>query len=206
VVEALDAAAMRDAIGRFAGQFEAQRARLDDLDRQSGDGDFGANLAGAMDRIAAALEAEPGDTPGAVLGTVASAFMQIGGTSGPLFGMLFTRLARAAGSEPSIGPVELAAGAEAGLAGIQRLGGASPGDKTMIDALDPAVRALGDGLEAAARAARTGAEGTADMLARRGRASYVGEAARGVVDPGALTVALLFEAIAAASKSSARSA
>ena len=161
-----------------------------------------------MDRIADGLAADPTDTPGGVFGVVANAFMHIGGTSGPLFGMLFTRLSRAAGSEPAIGLAELAAGAEAGLAGIQRLGGAAPGDKTMIDALDPAVAALqaslagdlADGLEAAAAAARAGADATAGLIARRGRASYVGEAARGVRDPGALTVALLFEALAGASK------
>jgi dihydroxyacetone kinase-like protein len=145
-----------------------------------------------------------------VFGVVAGAFMHVGGTSGPLFGMLFMRLSRAAGSEPAIGLAELADGAEGGLAGIQRLGNAAPGDKTMVDALEPAVRtlqasrseSLSDGLEAAAAAARAGADATADLIARRGRASYVGEAARGVRDPGAVTVALLFEALAGASKSS----
>ena len=104
---------------------------------------------------------------------------------------------------PAIGLAELAAGAEAGLAGIQRLGGAQPGDKTMVDAMAPAAEALAAaaasarrsprGLAAAAAAARAGARGDGAMLARRGRASYVGEASRGVMDPGALTVALFFE-------------
>ncbi len=208
MLDGLDGSAARDALARFAESFEAHRVELDDLDRQSGDGDFGSNLAGAMDRIADGLAADSTDTPGGVFGVVANAFMHIGGTSGPLFGMLFTRLSRAAGSEPAIGLAELAAGAEGGLAGIQRLGGAAPGDKTMIDALDPAVAALqaslagdlADGLAAAASAARAGADATAGLIARRGRASYVGEAARGVRDPGALTVALLFEALAGASK------
>jgi dihydroxyacetone kinase phosphoprotein-dependent L subunit len=198
----LDAVAARDALARFADAFEGQRAELNDLDRQAGDGDFGSNLEGAMTRIADGLAATPGETPGEVFGVVATAFMHIGGTSGPLFGMLFARLSRAAGDAPSIGLAELEAGAAAGLQSIQKLGGAAPGDNTLIDALDPAVRALPEGLDAAAAAARAGADATADMIARRGRASYVGEAARGVRDPGAVTVALLFEAIAAASNSS----
>ena len=106
------------------------------------------------------------------------------------------RAARARGGrEPTaIGLSELAAGVDAGLQGIQRLGGAKPGDKTMVDALAPASAALAEaaaadvglasGLAAAATAARAGADATAPMLARRGRASYVGEAARGVLRPG----------------------
>jgi dihydroxyacetone kinase-like protein len=203
VDDTLDTAAVRAWISRFTSAFAASRELLDDLDRQSGDGDFGTNLEGAMERVAAGLADAPAETPGAVLGVVATAFMHTGGTSGPLFGMWFTQLSRAAGALSGVGLAELAAGAEAGLAGIQRLGGAQPGDKTMVDAMAPAVVALldavaggatlGAGLADAASAARAGADATAPMLARRGRASYVGEAARGVVDPGALTVVLFFE-------------
>jgi dihydroxyacetone kinase-like protein len=203
VDDALDAAAVRAWIERFATLFAASREQLDDLDRQSGDGDFGTNLEAAMERVAQGLAREDLGTTGEMLGVVATAFMHTGGTSGPLFGMWFTQLSRAAGELSSIGLAELAAGAGAGLAGIQRLGGAEPGDKTMVDAMAPAVAALADaaageatlaaGLADAASAARAGADATAPMLARRGRASYVGEAARGVVDPGALTVALFFE-------------
>jgi dihydroxyacetone kinase-like protein len=203
VVDVLDAAATRAWIDRFATVFAANRDLLDDLDRQSGDGDFGTNLESAMERVAHGLASGESATPGAVLGVVATAFMHTGGTSGPLFGMWFMQLSRAAGELSGIGLAELAAGAEAGLGGIQRLGGAVPGDKTMVDAMAPAAaaladavaagRQLGEGLALAAWAARAGADATAPMLARRGRASYVGEAARGVCDPGALTVALLFE-------------
>jgi dihydroxyacetone kinase-like protein len=96
----------------------------------------------------------------------------------------------------------LAAGVAAGLATIQRLAGAQVGDSTMVDAIDPAARALaraaevgtpvGEALDAAAAAATAGAESTRDLLASRGRASYVGEVARGVLDPGAVAVALFF--------------
>ena len=201
--ERLDVLAVEVWLTRFGAVFAATRELLDDLDRQSGDGDFGTNLEAAMERVADGLAESPPETPGAALSTVATAFMHTGGTSGPLFGMWFAQLARAAGTEAGIGLAELAAGAEAGLAGIQRLGGAKPGDKTMVDAMAPAAEALASavasgaslaaGLAATAAAARSGAQATEPMLARRGRASYVGEAARGVMDPGALTVALLFE-------------
>jgi dihydroxyacetone kinase-like protein len=204
VTDVLGAAEAQGWIERFATVFTANRELLDDLDRQSGDGDFGSNLEAAMERVSDGLAAGPAATPGAVLSVVAASFMHTGGTSGPLFGMWFMQIAKAAGSLPGIGLAELAAGADSGLGGIQRLGGAQPGDKTMVDALAPAVAALhaavesnaslADGLAAAAAAARAGADATAPMLARRGRASYVGEAARGVTDPGALTVAFMFEA------------
>ncbi len=189
---------------RFAGVFAEHREQLDDLDRQSGDGDFGTNLETPVGRLAQDLASSFDHGPGAAFGVVARAFMHTGGTSGPLFGMWFAQLALAAGGAEEIGLSELAAGVEGGLQGIQRLGGAKPGDKTMVDALAPASAALADaaaadvelapGLTAAARAARQGADATTDLVARRGRASYVGEAARGVCDPGALTVALFFEA------------
>ncbi len=204
--EGLDGAAVRDWIVRFASVFAEHRAQLDDLDRQSGDGDFGSNLDVPIERVAHDLASGSDDGPGAVFGVVAREFMHTGGTSGPLFGMWFAQLARAAGGADAIGLSELAAGVDAGLQGIQRLGGAKPGDKTMVDALAPASAALAEaaaadvglasGLAAAATAARAGADATTDLVARRGRASYVGEAARGVCDPGALTVALFFEAAA----------
>jgi dihydroxyacetone kinase-like protein len=203
VTGTLDAAATRAWIERFAEVFAEHREQLDDLDRQSGDGDFGTNLESAMRRVADGLAAGTAETPGAVLQIVATAFMHTGGTSGPLFGMWFMQLARAAGGAEAIGLAELSAGVGAGLEGIQKLGKAEPGDKTMVDALAPAAAALGaaaeaaaplaTGLAKAAAAARAGADATAPMIARRGRASYVGEAARGVCDPGAFTVALLFE-------------
>ncbi len=201
--DGLDGAAVRHWIARFASSFAEHRAQLDDLDRQSGDGDFGSNLEAPIERVAHDLASGSDDGPGAAFGVVARAFMHTGGTSGPLFGMWFAQLARAAGAAEEIGLSELAAGVDAGLQGIQRLGGAEPGDKTMVDALAPASAALAEaaasgvgvasGLSAAATAAREGADATTDLVARRGRASYVGEAARGVCDPGALTVALFFE-------------
>src|SRR4051812_6007836 len=181
----LDAAAARAWVDAFADAVDARRDELTELDRRSGDGDFGANVSAALGRArAAAAEA---DSTGAVFAALSKAFLAAGGTSGPLFGMLFRELARAD---------DLAAGATAGLEAVQRLGGAQGGDKTMVDALAPPAEApaRGEGPAPAAPEARAGGEATADLVARRGRASYVGEAARGVHDPGAVTVALFFEA------------
>jgi dihydroxyacetone kinase-like protein len=127
--------------------------------------------------------------------------LNTGGTSGPLFGMWFREIARAGSTEPADLP-SLATGVQAGLAAIQRLGGASVGDNTMVDAIAPAAEALtaaatdgsslGSALKAAAAAASTGARSTRDLVASRGRASYVGDVARGVLDPGAVAVAVFF--------------
>jgi phosphoenolpyruvate---glycerone phosphotransferase subunit DhaL len=200
----MNASDTRDWMRRFFAAFDREQQTLNDLDRQVGDGDFGANLRSALDRAHAALENTETGTPGDVLDVLATAFLHTGGTSGPLFGMWFRQLAKATRAE-TIGVAALARGFADGTAIVQRLGGAKPGDKTMVDALVPASESLAvasgslDGaLAAAAAAARSGAEATASMLAKRGRASYVGEVARGVLDPGALAVALLIESARAA--------
>lgn len=196
----MNASDTRDWMRRFFAAFDREQQALTDLDRQSGDGDFGANLRSALGRARTMLADAETATPGDVLDVVSTAFLHTGGTSGPLFGMWFRQLAKATRAE-TIGVTELARGFADGTATVQRLGGAKPGDKTMVDALVPATEALAaatgsldDALAAAAASARSGAEGTVDLLARRGRASYVGEVARGVLDPGAVTVALLVEA------------
>lgn len=200
----LDAAATRAWVDAFVAELTAQREALGDLDRRSGDGDYGNNLKTALDKIESALATADPALPGAPFTAVSAAFLGTGGTSGPLYGMWFRSLGQLAEERGGLDLAALAEGTAAGLASIQRLGQAEVGDKTMVDAMAPAVAALGAaaeageeldaGLAAAARAAREGAEGTAGMVARRGRASYVGEVARGVIDPGAATVALFFEA------------
>jgi phosphoenolpyruvate---glycerone phosphotransferase subunit DhaL len=195
-----DADAARAWVDEFLDAFRAARDELDDLDRQSGDGDFGSNLLAAVQQADEALQGSAPGTPGDAFATLGTAFMGAGGTSGPLFGVWFRALARSTGDALD-GP-SLAAGAAAGVAAVQRLGSAEPGDKTMVDAMVPAAAALGDSahrdlreaVAAAAAAAADAAGGTAGLLARRGRASYVGEVARGVRDPGAVAVAIFFEA------------
>jgi len=188
-------------IASFVEAFRAQRGELDELDRRSGDGDFGSNLLPAIEGSA---DAAAGLGPGRCFTTLGRAFMAAGGTSGPIFGVWLRELGRAGGDAEQLDLAAIASGCSAGLEAVRALGGASVGDKTMIDALDPAASALaqaaehgedlGTALDAAAAAARAGAQSTAGLLARRGRASYVGEASRGVEDPGAVAVALFFEA------------
>jgi dihydroxyacetone kinase-like protein len=130
--------------------------------------------------------------------------MRAGGSSGPLLAMWFRAFATATAGSDEMDRRALAAAVADGLATVRRLGGASVGDKTMVDAMDPAAAALVRSLEfeqaveadlaGAAAAARAGAEASAELVARRGRASYVGELARGVRDPGAVAIALFFEA------------
>lgn len=197
----LDRAAARAWMDAFAADFEEQRQRLTELDRAAGDGDFGTNLRSALGKVARRLADDP-PTARAVFGAVSDAFLDTGGTSGPLFGMWFRALSRGLPETDPAGPAELAAGVRAGTGTVQRLGGAEVGDKTMVDALVPATAALAGAaggslaaaLAAAAEAARQGAAATEELVARRGRASYVGEVARGVLDPGALTVWLFFAA------------
>ena len=204
MAELLDGDAVRAWVGGFAVAFRAVRAELDELDRQSGDGDFGSNLLSAIDRIEGELEGAPGAAAGEVFAAVSKAFMHAGGTSGPLFGVWFREFARASADAGGLDRPGLARAVSDGLAAVVLLGHAQPGDKTMVDAIAPAADVLGgaaterrelrDDLAEAAAAARAGADATADLIARRGRASYVGEVSRGVCDPGAVAVAMFFEA------------
>ncbi|RJQ87650.1 dihydroxyacetone kinase subunit DhaL [Amycolatopsis panacis] len=186
----------------FADRALAAEARLTSYDQAAGDGDFGGNIAGAVKLVQTELAGLPtAASAGDVLSATAAVFLdRVGGTSGPLFGLLFQALAKSTGTELTADA--LVEGIAAGLAAIQRVGEAEVGDKTLVDALSPAadaVRALGPGaslpeaLKAAAAAAEKGARSTEGIRARRGRASYVGDHAVGVPDPGAVTIALLFD-------------
>ncbi|BCL25347.1 DAK2 domain-containing protein [Streptomyces aurantiacus] len=168
---------------------------LTTLDQHSGDGDFGDNLLDGLDRVRAALDTHPSEPAFHLAATV---FLdEVGGTSGPLIGLLLQEIARglAAHTDDREG---WRAGVSEGLAAIQRVGEAEPGDRTMVDALAPARDAFeaGASFGAVADAALTGARNTADLRARRGRASYVGDRALGAPDPGAMGVALLFWSLA----------
>ncbi|WP_250291789.1 dihydroxyacetone kinase subunit DhaL [Streptomyces atroolivaceus] len=190
---------MRD----FTQSVYATEAELTALDQRAGDGDFGANLAAGVRAAGLRCDRMEGPTgPAEILGAMADAFLdEIGGTSGPLFGLLFQALSRAAaGSGPDLTTASLAEGTARGLAAIRRVGDASPGDKTLVDALAPAAAALlaakdsspAEALAGAAEGAWEGVRDTAALTARMGRASYLGQRATGIPDPGAVGVALLF--------------
>ncbi len=177
----------------LAREYEPTLTALDEL---SGDGDFGTNLTGGLERAAAAGVAGGADR----WGRLAQVFLDdVGGTSGPLFGLLFDRIHVAAETADSLDDV-LRVGVRDGLKAIQRVGEAEIGDRTIVDALAPAdaVLSSGEGVAGAARAAAEGASSTAALIARRGRASYVGERAVGSPDPGAVGMALMFIAFSRA--------
>lgn len=199
----LDAEFARRWVSTFVAEFTTQVAVLTDLDRRAGDGDFGANLTSALGKAQGFLDRLEPDTFTGVFDAVSKGFLNTGGTSGPLFGMWFREIAKA-GRVEHVALATLATGVSQGLAVVQRLGHASVGDSTMVDAMVPAAEALaaaqeggddlGPALRDAAAAARSGAESTRELIASRGRASYVGDLARGVLDPGAVAVALFFGA------------
>ncbi|MFJ4438128.1 DAK2 domain-containing protein [Streptomyces sp. NPDC088923] len=185
---------------RFAASAQATEAELTALDQRVGDGDFGTNLSAGVGAALRRADAAPGtDT----LEHFAEAFLdEVGGTSGPLFGLLLQAMAGAVG-EGGWTVVALADGVGEGLAAIRRVGGAAPGDKTLVDALHPAAESLkesaadpdrtpGSALAAAAEAGWAGVHRTAGLRARMGRSSYLGDRATGVPDPGAVGVALFF--------------
>ncbi|MFD9126119.1 dihydroxyacetone kinase subunit DhaL [Kitasatospora sp. NPDC059571] len=201
-------------IRTLATAVAAHEAELTALHAAIGDGDHGSNLRRGFDAVLAALGDVPAASPGALLTTTGSTLIsRVGGASGPLYGSAFRAVGHALatpdeepGSRPPTGAQALAAALAEGLAAVQRLGGAQPGDKTMVDAFAPAVDAFraaaGSGTaaaaQAAATAARKGADATVPLVARKGRASYLGPRSAGHLDPGAVSTALLFEALAEA--------
>ena len=190
----------------MAAAMEENRRHLTKLDSEIGDGDHGNNMhrgfQAAVERLG---EADP-STPADVLKTVSMALIgKVGGAAGPLYGTAFLRASTALSGKEDVSAEEAAEALEAALGGIKQRGKAEAGDKTIVDALQPAVEAAkgaagsGDVSEvfrAAAEAAREGAEGTVPLTARRGRASYLGERAAGHQDPGATSTYLLLDAAA----------
>lgn len=182
-----------------AASVEEAADRLTELDSAIGDADHGSNLQRGFRAVSAALDKEPPTTPGAVLTLAGRQLIStVGGASGPLYGTLLRRTGKALGDTAEVTPAQLTEALGAGVAAVAQLGGAKAGDKTMIDALEPAVAALGTSFAAAATAADEGAEATVPLQARKGRASYLGERSIGHQDPGATSAALLIAALATA--------
>jgi phosphoenolpyruvate---glycerone phosphotransferase subunit DhaL len=196
-------------IRSFALLVAENKDELTDLDAAIGDGDHGANMDRGMRAVVAALDGTTPTSASAMFNKVGMTLVStVGGASGPLFGTFFLRVGASFGDTAEVTLAQLAAGLRAGLDGIVARGKAEAGDKTMYDALAPAVNALeaavseglekADALEAALAAAEGGRDATTPMLARKGRASYLGERSIGHQDPGATTVALLIAAAARA--------
>lgn len=190
-------------MARFAGEMDEHRQELVRLDTAIGDGDHGTNMDRGMRRATEKLAAaEPADV-GAALKTVGMALVStVGGAAGPLYGTLFLQMGTALAGQEEVDLAGYAAAWRKGLEGVQARGKAVAGDKTMVDALIPAVAALeaggelGEALRAAGAAAADGMRATIPMIARKGRASYLGERSKDHQDPGATSTYYLFKSAA----------
>lgn len=191
----------------YAREIDTHAAELTELDSVIGDADHGSNMSRGMGFVKEALESAEFDSLDLLCKKVGMTLVsRVGGASGALYGTFFLRMAGALGSETDVSPQSLGDALKAGVAGIQERGKAQPGDKTMVDALQPAVTAYAaavtDGgdlkaaLAAAAAAADEGRDATTPMQARKGRASYLGERSIGHQDPGATSAALLIRTAA----------
>ena len=202
----LDGGFFRAWISEIADVVDAQRDHLTQLDAAIGDADHGTNLSRGFGAVREALAGTPAATPGAVLKLTGTTLIStVGGASGPLYGTAFRRAAKALGDKPDADLPALAEALTAGLEGVKKLGAASEGDKTMVDALTPAVAALtkaaadgvppAEALAAAADAAAAGSQATIGLQALKGRASYLGPRSVGHEDPGAASSALMLRAL-----------
>jgi len=193
-------------INRYADVIAEQRAYLTQLDTAIGDADHGTNMdrgmRAAVERVGA-IEGDD-DIGGAFKAVGMALVSKVGGAAGPLYGTLFLQMANATAGASELDLAGWSDALAAGLKGVETRGKAEPGDKTMVDALMPAVEALqraqSDGaelnaaLEQSAAAARKGMEDTVPLVARKGRASYLGERSAGHQDPGATSSYLLVQA------------
>ncbi|WP_328890685.1 dihydroxyacetone kinase subunit DhaL [Streptomyces sp. NBC_00316] len=199
----LDADFFRRWMVTAAAAVDREADHLTELDSAIGDADHGSNLQRGFSAVTAVLEKESPQTPGAVLTLAGRQLIStVGGASGPLYGTLLRRTGKALGDAAAVTEDQLAEALAVGVAAVAQLGGAQAGDKTMLDALLPAVAALGTSPRAARDAADAGAAATVPMLARKGRASYLGERSVGHQDPGATSSALLIAALAETSGAS----
>ncbi|HEX3206980.1 MAG TPA: dihydroxyacetone kinase subunit DhaL [Propionibacteriaceae bacterium] len=193
---------------RFHELVIKNQAELTELDSAIGDADHGINMARGMTAVIDKLDSAQPVRANDLFKTAAMTLvMSVGGASGPLYGTFFLRFAGAAGPDIELDAEALHMALRAGLTGVVERGKAEPGDKTMVDALSPALEAMeavikkGGDLVAAVMAARdaaaAGRDATVPMVARKGRASYLGERSAGHMDPGAASMSLLFDALAA---------
>jgi phosphoenolpyruvate---glycerone phosphotransferase subunit DhaL len=202
----MDAATITSWMREIDSSVRAERDRLVQLDAAIGDGDHGTNMVRGFEAVVLALAADGGSPPGKLLVLAGRTLVStVGGASGPLWGSALRSGGRVLGDQASFDGPQLVEVLAAALASVKDLGTASLGDKTMVDALEPAVDTLrahiaaGDplprALDEAAAAAEAGMRGTIPLQARKGRASYLGERSVGHQDPGATSTALIVRAL-----------
>ncbi|WEV40768.1 dihydroxyacetone kinase subunit DhaL [Lactobacillus sp. ESL0681] len=176
-------------MNNFTAKIELNQQLLSDLDTPIGDGDHGFNMNRGMQAVTQKLTEKPASLTAALKQVAMTLISTVGGASGPLYGTAFLEMAKKSDTTNDLGEL-----LEAGLAGLEKRGGAKPGDKTMVDvwaALVPAVKShdlTEDKITAAV-------EATKDLVAKKGRASYLGERSKGHVDPGSQSSGYLFEAL-----------
>jgi len=193
----------------FAAEVESNKEYLTELDAAIGDADHGINMNRGMSAVVGKLDEAASDQDiGALLKTVGMTLVStVGGAAGPLYGTLFLQMGTAAAGKSELAPDDWAAALEAGIKGVEARGKAEPGDKTMLDALLPGLDGLRssldggasfeDALTASAEAAGQGMRDTIPLVAKKGRASYLGERSAGHQDPGATSSHMLLETAAA---------
>jgi phosphoenolpyruvate---glycerone phosphotransferase subunit DhaL len=200
----ISAATIEAWLRHCAELFIQYKDELTDLDAKIGDADHGANMARGFTAVPPKLDVLVDKSIGSLFRTCAMTLIsQVGGASGPLYGTFFLQASRRADGKTTLSHEELCQCFDAGLTGVVNLGKAVVGDKTMVDALTPALAALhpkdGDSLQdavaRAATAAGEAAEATVPLIARKGRASYLGERSVGHKDPGAASSALLIKGL-----------
>jgi len=184
----------------------ANRDYLNELDGAIGDADFGTSISQGFKAVLEQLPALASSDIGGLLSKVGMTLVtKVGGASGPLFGTAFMKAGQTVAGQQEISSTDLVKMLQAALAGVKMRGKAEPGEKTLIDALQPAVEAFASGVQSAqslretgrlaAEAARLGVEATKAMVATKGRAYYVGERSIGHPDAGATSIYLLFAAV-----------
>ena len=194
-------------VERYAAVIAEHRKELIELDRPIGDSDHGENMNRGFQAVLGKLDDVRDQTPADVLKSVAMTLVaKVGGAAGPLYGTAFLKASAAVAGKDELSAAEVADALEAALDGVVMRGKAEVGDKTMVDAWRPAVDAaraavedgqdLSAALEAAASAAKKGMESTKPLVARKGRASYLGERSKDHQDPGATSSWLLFDTLA----------
>jgi phosphoenolpyruvate---glycerone phosphotransferase subunit DhaL len=196
-----------DLVKAMAATMKEHQRHLTQLDSAIGDGDHGNNMHRGFQAALESLEAANPETPSDALKAVSTALIgKVGGAAGPLYGTAFLRASTALSGKEEVSREDMVEALDAAVEGVKQRGKAEVGDKTMVDALEPAAEAarkaassgksVGEVLRAAAEAAGEGAEATVPLIAKKGRASYLGARAAGHVDPGARSSYLLLDAAA----------
>ncbi|HYB84277.1 MAG TPA: dihydroxyacetone kinase subunit DhaL [archaeon] len=211
MTQTLDYNQIKKFLIELSDQVSRAKTELNSMDAACGDGDFGSTMASSFEEAAKFLKGESGNDVGVLFTSMGTSILSTaGGASGPTVATFFTEAGKLARGKHELGLQDLASMLDRSDKKIRLIGGAKPGDKTLIDALEPAVSTLRaaannnlplqDALNRAAEAARIGCASTKELVAKHGKARYLGEQTLGFVDPGAYLVSLVFTILATTMK------